>query len=219
MFNREVFGMAVDRFKKHPVQTSLTLAGLVVGTAAIILVVSLGLTGREYVLRQIEGVGSKLVWVNYRGTVTAGVSRAADDVLTDSDIHAIAARTDLFSGVTGILTLRGTITVQSQAKTLTILGVLANYGEVRKNMRILRGRSKRANAEDDTASSFEGWRVSTPNFQRPTPNRQSSILNRQFSISPTSLRTILPSTRCSRRPTPSGSSRWSRARRWRRCRD
>ncbi len=52
MFNREVIGMAVDRFRKHPVQTSLTLAGLVVGTAAIILVVSLGLTGREYVLRR-----------------------------------------------------------------------------------------------------------------------------------------------------------------------
>jgi len=140
MFNREVFGMAVDRFKKHPVQTSLTLAGLVVGTAAIILVVSLGLTGREYVLRQIEGVGSRLVWVNYRGTVTTGVSRSADDVMTDTDIQAIAGRTDLFSGVTGILTLRGTIAVQSQAKTLTILGVMPNYGAVRKNMRILRGR-------------------------------------------------------------------------------
>ena len=76
MFNREVFGMALDRFRKHPVQTSLTLAGLVVGTAAIILVVSLGLTGRQYVLRQIEGVGSRLVWANYRGTVTSGVSRA-----------------------------------------------------------------------------------------------------------------------------------------------
>ncbi len=47
--------MAVDRFRKHPVQTSLTLAGFVVGTASIILVVSLGLTGRGYVLTQIEG--------------------------------------------------------------------------------------------------------------------------------------------------------------------
>ena len=140
MFNREVFGMAVDRFKKHPVQTSLTLAGLVVGTSAIILVVSLGLTGREYVLRQIEGVGSKLVWVNYRGTVSAGVSRISDDFITDTDVQAIAGRTDLFSGVTGILTLRGNITVQSEAKTLTILGVMPNYGEVRKNMKILRGR-------------------------------------------------------------------------------
>jgi putative ABC transport system permease protein len=140
MFNREVFGMALDRFRKHPVQTSLTLAGLVVGTAAIILVVSLGLTGRQYVLRQIEGVGSRLVWANYRGTVTSGVSRATDDVLTDTDIKAIASRSDLFSGVTGIVTLRGNVTVQSQSKTLTVLGVMPNYGAVRKNMRILRGR-------------------------------------------------------------------------------
>ena len=132
--------MAVDRFRKHPVQTSLTLAGLIVGTAAIILVVTLGLTGRSFVLRQIEGVGSRLVWANYRGTVTAGVSRAQDDVMLDEDVRAIAARNDLFSGVTGVVTLRGNVTVQSQSKTLTVLGVMANYGEVRKNMRILRGR-------------------------------------------------------------------------------
>src|SRR4029077_1568637 len=104
MFNREVFGMAVDRFRKHPVQTSLTLAGLVVGTAAIILVVTLGLTGRKYVLKQIEGVGSRLVWANYRGTVPSAVSRAVDDFMTDTDIPAIGTRSDLFSGVTGILT-------------------------------------------------------------------------------------------------------------------
>jgi putative ABC transport system permease protein len=140
MFNREVFGMAVDRFRKHPVQTSLTLAGLVVGTASIILVVTLGLTGRGYVLRQIEGVGSHLVWANYRGTITSGVSRISDDFMTETDVKAIGARGDLFSGATAILTLRGTITVQSQAKTLTVLGVMANYGQVRKNMRILRGR-------------------------------------------------------------------------------
>jgi len=140
MFNREVFGMALDRFRKHPVQTSLTLAGLVVGTASIILVVTLGLTGRGYVLRQIEGVGSHLIWANYRGTVTSGVSRLSDDFLTEGDVKAIAARADLFAGATAILTLRGNITVQSQSKTLTILGVMANYGQVRKNMAILRGR-------------------------------------------------------------------------------
>jgi len=140
MFNREVFGMAVDRFRKHPFQTSLTLAGMVVGTAAIILVVTLGLTGRKYVLKQIEGVGSRLVWSNYRGTVTSGVSRSADDFQTEGDVKAIAARSDLFSGVTGLVTLRGTLTVQNQAKTLTVLGVMPNYGEVRKNMRIFSGR-------------------------------------------------------------------------------
>jgi putative ABC transport system permease protein len=140
MFNREVIGMAVDRFRKHPVQTSLTLAGLVVGTASIILVVTLGLTGRNYVLAQIEGVGSHLLWANYRGTVTSGVSRIQDDVMTDADVKAIASRNDLVAGVTATLTLRGTVTVQSQAKTLTVLGVMANYPTVRKNTRVLWGR-------------------------------------------------------------------------------
>ena len=38
------------------------------------------------------------------------------------------------------------------------------------------------------------------------------------STSPTSPRTIRPSTACCRRPTRSGSFRWNRARRWPRCR-
>ena len=61
-------------------------------------------------------------------------------VMTDQDVQAIAARTDLFSGVTGIMIIRGNVTVQSQARTLTVIGVMENYGTVRKNMRILRGR-------------------------------------------------------------------------------
>jgi putative ABC transport system permease protein len=136
----ETFQTALQRFRTHPVQTALTLTGLVVGTAAIILIVALGITGRAFVMRQIEGVGSNLVWANYRGTVAAGTAPAMNDVITDGDVAAAAARTDLFSGVTGILVLRGNVTVQSQVKTLTVIGVMANYAAVRKNMRILKGR-------------------------------------------------------------------------------
>ncbi len=132
--------MAAERFRRHPVQTYLTLAGFIVGTSSIILVVSLGLTGRSYVMAQIEGVGSHLVWANYRGTVTSGVSHGEDDFINESDLEAVAARTDLFSGVTGLVTVRGSVTVQSQVKTLTALGAMANYIPVRKNLRILRGR-------------------------------------------------------------------------------
>jgi len=184
MFNREVFGMAVDRFRKHPFQTSLTLAGMVVGTAAIILVVTLGLTGRKYVLKQIEGVGSRLVWSNYRGTVTSGVSRSADDFQTDGDVKAIAARSDLFSGVTGILTLRGTLTVQSQAKTLTVLGVMPNYGEVRKNMQILQGRFI---DEDDYLERARVAVVNRPLYEQlfgndSSPNKTLRTLGRTFQV-------------------------------------
>src|SRR5205823_6572259 len=140
MLPREIFEAALHRFRTHPVQTVLTLTGLVVGTAAIIVIVALGLTGRTFVMAQIEGVGSHLVWANYRGTVSAGGSRTLDDTMTDVDVKTIGSRGDLFSGVTGVVLLRGNVTVQSQVKTLTVIGVMANYGTVRKNMRILKGR-------------------------------------------------------------------------------
>jgi putative ABC transport system permease protein len=140
MFTRETFETAMHRFRTHPVQTALTLAGLVVGTSAIIIIVALGLTGRTFVMSQIEGVGSHLIWASYEGTVTAGVSRTTEDQITDGDVRAVEARSDLFSGVTPLVELHGTVSVLSRALDVSVLGTTPNYAAVRKNVRILRGR-------------------------------------------------------------------------------
>jgi putative ABC transport system permease protein len=136
----EALEIALHRFRTHPLQTWLTLAGLFVGTASIILVVTLGLTGRGYVMTQIEGVGSHLIWATYRGTVTSGVSRQLDDQIRDTDVRRIAAHSDLFIGVTPLVTLHGEVTVQNRGTALTVLGTTANYPVVRKNLDLLRGR-------------------------------------------------------------------------------
>jgi putative ABC transport system permease protein len=140
MLAHELLDTAFHRFRTHPVQTALTLAGLIVGTAAIIIIVALGLTGREFVMAQIEGVGSHLVWADYEGTVTAGVSRVSDDQITEADTKALALRQDLFSGVTPLVELHGKVSVLSRALDLSVLGTTPNYATVRKNVRILKGR-------------------------------------------------------------------------------
>src|SRR5262249_8093655 len=140
MFTSETWETALHRFRTHPVQMGLTLLGLVVGTATIILIVALGLTGRTFVMSQIEGVGSHLIWASYEGTVTSGVSRTLEDQITESDVRAVAAREDLFSGVTPLVELHGTVSVLSRAMDLSVLGTTPNYGTVKKNLRILRGR-------------------------------------------------------------------------------
>ena len=140
MIQPEVLETAVRRFRTHPLQMWLTLTGLVVGTASVIFVVSLGLTGRGYVMSQIEGVGSRLTWANYRGTVTSGISRTIDDDITDADAKAVEERGDLFSGVTPLIVLHGHVTALGRSSNLTVLGAAANYPVVRKNLRMLRGR-------------------------------------------------------------------------------
>jgi putative ABC transport system permease protein len=136
----EVLATALRRFKTHPFQMALTLGGLVVGTSAIIVIVTLGLSGQAFVMSQIEGVGSHLIWATYEGTVTAGVSRTLADQIDDADARAIAARTDLFRGVTPLVELHGTVSVLSHAADLTVLGTTPSYTSVRRNVRILEGR-------------------------------------------------------------------------------
>jgi putative ABC transport system permease protein len=136
----EVLESALQRFRTNPLQTWLTLIGLFVGTAAIIVVVALGLTGRAFVMSQIEGVGSHLLWADYLGTTSAGAARKEDDYIRDTDAVAVGERRDLFVGVTPLLILHGEVAVQARSANLTVLGTTANYPVVRKNLRVLLGR-------------------------------------------------------------------------------
>jgi len=136
----EVLRTALGRFRTHPLQTWLTLAGLIVGTAAIIIIVALGLTGRAFVMSQIEAVGSHLIWASYQGNVTSGVFHAVDDNINDGDVRAVAARTDLFSGVTPLVELKGSVSAESRALDIAVLGTTPNYPQVRRNVTIIHGR-------------------------------------------------------------------------------
>jgi putative ABC transport system permease protein len=127
MIGREVVATALHRFRTHPMQTWLTLAGLIVGTAAIIIIVSLGLSGRAFVMAQIEAVGSHVVWATYEGNVTGGVKHAVDDSINEGDVQALVE-------------LRGTVTVESRAITIAVLGTTPSYIQVRRNVHILKGR-------------------------------------------------------------------------------
>lgn len=140
MIGAEVLSTALHRFRTHPLQTWLTLAGLIVGTAAIIIIVALGLSGRAFVMSQIEAVGSHVLWANYEGNVTAGVSHAVDDSINESDVQAVAARTDLFSGVTPLVEMKGSVTVEARAVNIAVLGTTPSYIDVRRNLHVLRGR-------------------------------------------------------------------------------
>jgi putative ABC transport system permease protein len=140
MIGSEVLSTAAHRFRTHPLQTWLTLAGLIVGTAAIIIIVALGLSGRAYVMSQIEAVGSQVLWASYEGNVTAGVSHAVNDSINESDAQAVAARSDLFSGVTPLVEMKGSVAVEARAVNIAVLGTTPSYIDVRRNVKLIRGR-------------------------------------------------------------------------------
>ena len=140
MIGREVLNTALHRFRTHPLQTWLTLAGLIVGTSAIIIIVALGLSGRAFVMSQIEAVGSHSLWATYQGNVTSGVAHAVDDNINEADVQAVASRNDLFAGVTPLVQMQASVTVESRAVNVAVLGTTPNYPSVRRNLRVIQGR-------------------------------------------------------------------------------
>src|ERR1700754_3599706 len=83
----EIMSFAYDTFCSNKVRFLLTALGMVIGTASLILVVTIGLTGKQYVLNQIQSIGANLIYVEYEGGQQR-ISNAAPDPLTVDDLKA-----------------------------------------------------------------------------------------------------------------------------------
>src|SRR5512133_2587376 len=63
----EIMQFAYDTFILNKVRFALTALGMVIGTASLILVVTIGLTGKQYILAQIQNIGANMIYVFYEG--------------------------------------------------------------------------------------------------------------------------------------------------------
>src|SRR2546428_11835258 len=60
---RETVSVAIDGLRANKLRAMLTSLGVIIGSASIVLVVTVALTSKKFVISQIESVGSNLVWV------------------------------------------------------------------------------------------------------------------------------------------------------------
>ena len=58
MLASEILRLALDSFRSSKLRFALTALGMVIGTASVILVVSIGLTGKQFILNEIQKIGT-----------------------------------------------------------------------------------------------------------------------------------------------------------------
>src|SRR5476651_1881943 len=83
----EIVSFAYETFCSNKVRFALTALGMVIGTASLILVVTIGMTGKQYVLNQIQSIGTNQIEAEYQ----SGGQRIANvtpDPLTIDDMRA-----------------------------------------------------------------------------------------------------------------------------------
>jgi putative ABC transport system permease protein len=129
---REILTMGLESLRADKLRATMTALSMAVGTAALILVVTVALTGRSYVLTQIENVGTNVVWAEYSG-ITSGPSNAGlGDYLTVRDMAAVKQRVPEVTAASPVVSLHQNLVVQSRNVETLILGVDPQYQEVRR---------------------------------------------------------------------------------------
>jgi putative ABC transport system permease protein len=135
----EIFSFAYDTFMSNKARFALTALGMVIGTASLILVTTIGLTGRQYVLNQIQAIGANLIDAEYE-TGGQHITNTGYDPLTISDMQAVREQVPGIVAATPVTPLYERVPVgNGKERDVQILGVYPEYAEVR-NLLILDGR-------------------------------------------------------------------------------
>jgi len=130
----EIVSFAYETFCTDRVRFALTALGMVVGTASLILVVTIAMTGKKYVLDQIQGIGVNMIVVEYQG------GDHGSDFLTIDDMHAVLLQVPGIVAASPVVPLAERIPIGlHQERDLDVLGVFPEYLTVR-NLVVLSGR-------------------------------------------------------------------------------
>ena len=137
----ETMRLAIDSFRSSKARFALTALGMVIGSASVILVVTIGLTGREYALGLIEKIGTNEIELEYAGGGSTGTESAVyNDYLTREDERAVVAQVPSVLYSSPILEMHDRISFGGGVvKDTLVLGVVPEYQKVR-NLIVTDGR-------------------------------------------------------------------------------
>src|SRR5258708_40275706 len=137
-FIGEAFRFSAEALRANPVRTLLTGLGMVIGTASVILVVTISLTSRDYILEQVQGIGSNIIFAYY---ANAGGSAVADaDYIKMADVETIRHEvTSDIVAATGVMSNFDRILIGGKEQDVKVIGTDQDYQPVR-NIVISSGR-------------------------------------------------------------------------------
>jgi len=115
----------------------LTSLSMVIGTASLVLVIVAGISGRDYTLEQIRGVGTNLIAISNESVDSAMRSRALADLLNMNDLKAITSISGVKNAV-AVMTGHPTYTDQGVARRVSLIGTTPAYQQVR-NIKVVTG--------------------------------------------------------------------------------
>ncbi|MGA3210424.1 MAG: ABC transporter permease [Terriglobales bacterium] len=136
----DIWNFAWDTFCANRVRFALTALGMVIGTASLILVVTIGLSGKQYILSLIQGIGANMIYAEYEVGGSAVVNVTKADYLTIGDLEAVRQQVPGIRAASPMAEFHDRIPMPGgKVRDALILGVSTEYPQIH-NLDILAGR-------------------------------------------------------------------------------
>lgn len=176
----EVVRLAIDSFRASKIRFLLTMLGMIIGSASIILVVTLGLTGKQYALNLLASIGPNMIEMQYNGGNISGPDNTnTPDYMTREDLIAVR---DQVSGITAsspMLETHDNISVGGGiTKETMILGVSPQYKDIR-NLAVVAGRF----FDDQDAAAHTKVAIVVEPFARALFGSSAAAIDHTISVS------------------------------------
>ena len=128
MFSAEALRFSFQALRANKFRTFLTALGLVIGNASVILVVTISLTSRDYILAQIERIGSNLIYAQYENGNNPAMAAADADYIKTADVDAIRQQLGArIVAATGVMNSMDRMRVAGKEEDVGIIGTDQYY--------------------------------------------------------------------------------------------
>lgn len=175
----EIMHIAMDSFRASKVRFALTALGMVIGSMSLILVVTIALTGKQYILHEIESIGTNWIDLEYIGGGGGTVSNYHTDYLRLDDMRAVDEAIPDIAASSPILKMHDRINIGSGIhQDVLVLGVMPPYRQIRN----LETTSGRFFDDEDEITHEKVADITIPLAKQMFGNVDSAI-NQTFQIS------------------------------------
>jgi putative ABC transport system permease protein len=134
----ETWELAIDALRANKLRAMLTMLGVIIGSACIVLVITVSLAGKRYIIGQIEGVGANLVYGELLRTGSAQPAALADEI-SMADLAAAKQGTPHVVEVAGTRDIPMAVVANGVEHPINLVGVTSGFQRIR-SLLVLRGR-------------------------------------------------------------------------------
>lgn len=174
---QEIWRGALNSFRANTAAFVLTSVGIAIGTAAVILVASVVIGGKRFIIGQIQGIGSNIIYAEHAGELNNAYRSAADE-LTVADLKAVQEQVPEITAASPLYQFPDLVTFPGGVqRNVRVLGVSPDYEAIR-NIDLLAGRFFDQN--ESTANAKEA--VITPELATKLFGESSAAIGQTIKL-------------------------------------